>query len=182
MVGKVLEDLPEDDPRNPAVVADLVGDLVGDVAGMSADLLGSFAEASVSALVLSSVSSIGLTRNWTAILYPLHLSAVSILVCALVTVFGTDMFSPRVRDHIAPTLKGQVLASTSLMAAAALPLTLAALPPHITGVFAGDPARTGGVALVRVRMPLLRPGGWADHRRRDRGLYELRLLSSAGGG
>ena len=141
LVGKVLEDLPEDDPRNPAVVADLVGDLVGDVAGMSADLFGSFAEASVSALVLASVSSIGATRNWTAILYPLHLAALSILVCTLVTTFGTDVILPRVHDHIAPALKGQVLASTGLMAALSLPLTLAVLPPHVTGVFASDPAR-----------------------------------------
>ena len=43
LVGKVVHGIPEDDPRNPAVVADLAGDNVGDIAGMGADVFGSFA-------------------------------------------------------------------------------------------------------------------------------------------
>jgi inorganic pyrophosphatase len=50
-VGKCDLGIPEDDPRNPAVIADNVGDNVGDVAGMSSDLFGSFAEATSAALV-----------------------------------------------------------------------------------------------------------------------------------
>merc|ERR1711998_134246 len=53
LAGKVVENLPEDDPRNPAVIADNVGDNVGDVAGMGSDLFGSFAEATCAALVIS---------------------------------------------------------------------------------------------------------------------------------
>src|SRR5665647_35719 len=52
LAGKVEAGLREDDPRNPAVIADNVGDNVGDIAGMGADLLGSFAEASCAAMVI----------------------------------------------------------------------------------------------------------------------------------
>merc|ERR1712166_479781 len=53
LAGKVVHGIPEDDPRNPAVIADNVGDNVGDVAGMGSDLFGSFAEATCAALVIS---------------------------------------------------------------------------------------------------------------------------------
>lgn len=56
LVGKVEQNIPEDDPRNPAVVADNVGDNVGDIAGMGSDLFGSFAEGTCAALVVASLS------------------------------------------------------------------------------------------------------------------------------
>jgi len=55
LVGKVEKDLPEDDPRNAAVIADLVGDNVGDIAGMGADLFGSLAESTSAALAIGGV-------------------------------------------------------------------------------------------------------------------------------
>ena len=53
LVGKVVEDLPEDDFRNPGVIADNVGDNVGDIAGMGSDLFGSFAESTCACLVIA---------------------------------------------------------------------------------------------------------------------------------
>ena len=56
LVGKVIENLNEDSPLNPGVIADNVGDNVGDIAGMGSDLFGSFAEASCACLVISATS------------------------------------------------------------------------------------------------------------------------------
>lgn len=56
LVGKLEKNLPEDDKRNPAVIADCVGDNVGDIAGMGSDLFGSFAESTCAALVISGTS------------------------------------------------------------------------------------------------------------------------------
>lgn len=57
LVGKVVNSMEEDDPNNPATIADNVGDNVGDIAGMGSDLFGSFAESTCAALVIASTSS-----------------------------------------------------------------------------------------------------------------------------
>ena len=141
LVGKVERNIPEDDPRNPAVVADLVGDCVGDIAGMGADLFGSFAEASVSALVLSSVSSLGDNHLWTAMCFPLHISATSILVCIFTTFLASDVSPARSIRQIQPVLKSQLIISSVLMAIVMFPVTLGALPNAFTGVYIFDDAR-----------------------------------------
>merc|ERR1719168_371575 len=76
LVGKVVHGLEEDDPKNPATIADNVGDNVGDVAGMGSDLFGSFAESTCAALVVSSLSSLGKEHEWAAMNFPLVISAV----------------------------------------------------------------------------------------------------------
>ena len=77
LVGKVCEDLKEDDPSNPGTIADNVGDNVGDIAGMGADLFGSLAESTCAALVVSSTSWPLLTTH-DAIYFPLIITAVGI--------------------------------------------------------------------------------------------------------
>lgn len=84
LVGKVEKDIPEDDPRNAAVVADLVGDNVGDCAGMAADIFESYEVTIVSALILGLVL-VSITHDLKWIVYPLIIRAIGVLSSILGT-------------------------------------------------------------------------------------------------
>ncbi len=83
LVGKVEAGIPEDDPRNPAVIADNVGDNVGDCAGMAADLFETYVVTVVATMVLASIFFVG--NSYTMMFYPLAIAG----VCTLTSIAGT---------------------------------------------------------------------------------------------
>ena len=117
LVGKVEAGIPEDDPRNPAVIADNVGDNVGDVAGMGADLFESYVGALVSALTLG-VSVAGLFAGAGAI-FPLTIAAVGVFASIIATFFvrGKENSNP----HAA--LKMGSYVSAALVGLGSIPLS-----------------------------------------------------------
>ncbi|MCB1142423.1 MAG: V-type H(+)-translocating pyrophosphatase [Leptospiraceae bacterium] len=111
LVGKVEKGIPEDDPRNPATIADNVGDNVGDIAGMGADLFGSAAEATCAALVIGATST-ALSGDLNFLLYPVLISAFGVPVSLFTSFFA----SVKEGDSVEGVLKKQLWISTILMA------------------------------------------------------------------
>lgn len=84
MVGKIEKNIPEDDIRNPGVIADLVGDNVGDDAGMAADIFETYVVSAVAAMILGNLTFPG---NKMVILYPLLIGAISIITSIIASWF-----------------------------------------------------------------------------------------------
>ncbi|HLD96801.1 MAG TPA: sodium-translocating pyrophosphatase [Candidatus Nanoarchaeia archaeon] len=109
LVGKVEKGIPEDDPRNPAVIADNVGDNVGDCAGMAADLFESYTVTMIAAMLLAWVA---FGQGSNEVVLPLLLGAIAILA----SVIGSLFARPSTPGKIWPALNNSILVSAALSA------------------------------------------------------------------
>src|SRR6202522_536490 len=118
MVGKVEAGIPEDDPRNPATIADNVGHNAGDCAGMAADLFETYAVTTVATMVLASIYFAGATRA-QLMLYPLAIAA----MCIITSIIGTFFVRLGSSKNIMGALYKGVIATVLLSLIGLWPLT-----------------------------------------------------------
>ena len=119
LVGKVEAGIPEDDPRNPATIADNVGDNVGDCAGMAADLFETYVVTVVATMVLASIYFAGGDRVMQMMLYPLAIGA----ICVITSIIGTYFVRLGKSQSIMGALYKGVLATGVLSLILLWPLT-----------------------------------------------------------
>jgi K(+)-stimulated pyrophosphate-energized sodium pump len=137
LVGKVEAGIPEDDPRNPAVIADNVGDNVGDCAGMAADLFETYAVTVIATMLLGGLMIGDVGPN--AVLYPLLLGAVSIIA----SIIGTLFVKVKEGGSIMGALYKGVIVSAVLAAAAFYPITT-----QLMGGFSHGAMNLWGCSLI----------------------------------
>ena len=122
LVGKVEAGIPEDDPRNPATIADNVGDNVGDVAGMGADLYESYVGSILATFALGVAAYAGQDRAWNAMLLPILLATVGI-VCSIVGSFLIRTKEGASQRELLGTLRRGTYTAAVVAAIVAAPLT-----------------------------------------------------------
>ena len=132
LVGKVEAGIPEDDPRNPATIADNVGDNVGDVASMGADLYESYVGSILATFALSAAANYG----WSGMLLPVAL-AVCGIVCSLIGSFLIKTKEDATQMSLLKSLRTGTYTAAALSAVLALPLSYLILGPeqHCWGVY-----------------------------------------------
>ncbi len=159
LVGKIEAGIPEDDPRNPAVIADNVGDNVGDVAGMGADLYESY----VGSIVATSALGVAAGLGVAGVTVPMVMAAVGVIASVIGTFFVKSREEASQKVLLAALRKG-VFASSIIVALASFPLVYYTLGAKYMGVYWSVLAGLIGGVLIGLATEYYTSSGFAPTR------------------